>query len=169
MHILRVWDGGMAFHGGFAGVVLAVTIYCVSNSIPLWSGADLIAVASPPGLLFGRIANFINAELWGRPTELPWGVIFPGARAQDCLDIVGLCARHPSQLYEAILEGFLLFILLVLIAFRGGFKSPGLITGVFALGYGASRFLLSISEFQTHSFFLIQIPTVLPSNLVSLA
>ena len=103
---LRVWDGGAAFHGGFAGVVLQSQFIVFQIRI-LWSGADLIAVASPPGLLFGRIANFINAELWGRPTELPWGVVFPGARAQDCLDIVGLCARHPSQLYEAILEGFL--------------------------------------------------------------
>ena len=99
----------MAFHGGFIGVVLAVIFYTKYNGIPLLSAADLIAIASPPGLMFGRIANFINAELWGRPTDVTWGVIFPGERAQNCPEIIGDCARHPSQLYEAGLEGLLLF------------------------------------------------------------
>ena len=140
--ILRVWDGGMSFHGGFLGVIIAVIWFCRHNGIPLMSAADLIAVATPPGLLLGRVANFINAELWGRPTDVPWGVIFPGAAAQDCLDVDGLCARHPSQLYEAALEGLILGLILVLVALVGGFKRRGLISGIFFLGYGASRFTI---------------------------
>ena len=140
--ILRVWDGGMAFHGGFLGVVLVIIIYCTLNSVSLWSCADLIALSTPPGLFFGRIANFINAELWGKPTDLPWGVVFPGVAAQDCIGVIGLCARHPSQLYEATLEGLLLFLVLILVASLGGLKRPGFITGVFAIGYGLSRFLI---------------------------
>ena len=113
--VLRIWDGGMSFHGGFLGVVIAVLLYSLLNRTPLWSVADLIAISSPPGLFFGRLANFINAELWGSPTNVPWGVVFPGERAQDCLGIVGLCARHPSQIYEALLEGLVLFIVLIFI------------------------------------------------------
>ena len=139
--ILRIWDGGMAFHGGFLGVIVAVIMFCWANKLVLWSTADLIAISTPPGLLFGRLANFINAELWGRPTEVYWGVIFPGDLAQQCGDVKGPCARHPSQLYEAGLEGLLLFFILVYIALQGGFKNPGF-SQVFALGYGASRFLI---------------------------
>ena len=153
LDILRVWDGGMAFHGGFLGVVFAVIFYCRANSIPLWSGADLIAVASPPGLFFGRVANFINAELWGRPTDMPWGIIFPGARAQDCEGVVGPCARHPSQLYEAGLEGLILFIILILVARAGGFRRPGMITGIFAFGYGISRFFVEYFRVPDPQFF----------------
>ena len=152
--VLRVWDGGMAFHGGFIGVVVAVTLYCIVNNIPLWSGADLIAVSSPPGLFFGRLANFVNAELWGKPTELPWGVVFPGERAQDCDGVVvGLCARHPSQIYEALTEGLFLFILTGLLAYLGGFKRPGLITGVFVAGYGVSRFFVEYFRVPDPQFF----------------
>ena len=88
--IIRIWDGGMSFHGGFIGVILAVLFFCHRNSIPLWQGSDLVALSSPPGLLFGRVANFINAELWGKPTEVPWGVIFPGQRAQDVVAVLSL-------------------------------------------------------------------------------
>ena len=151
--ILRVWDGGMAFHGGFIGVILAVLIYFRLNSIPLWSGADLVAIATPPGLFFGRLANFVNAELWGRPTEVPWGVIFPGELAQLCPEIVGPCARHPSQLYEAGLEGLLLFLLLVSIVYFYGLKRPGLITGIFAIGYGGSRYLVEFFRVPDQQFF----------------
>ena len=113
--IFRIWDGGMAFHGGFIGVVVAVILFChVKQIVPLWSTADLIAVSTPPGLLFGRVANFINAELWGRPTNVYWGVIFPGDLAQKCDGVIGPCARHPSQLYEAGLEGLLLLIVLII-------------------------------------------------------
>ena len=109
LDIIRVWDGGMAFHGGFVGVVLVVIFYTQYNGIPLLSAADLIAIATPPGLMFGRIANFINAELWGRPTEAPWGVVFPGDRAQNCPGIVGDCARHPSQLMKLDWRAFIIF------------------------------------------------------------
>ena len=151
--IFRIWDGGMAFHGGFIGVIAAVILFSRANKLPLWPTADLIAVSTPPGLLFGRGANFVNAELWGRPTEVYWGVIFPGELAQKCAGVVGPCARHPSQLYEAGLEGLLLLIVLVYIALKGGFKSPGLLTGVFALGYGASRFFVEYFRVPDPQFF----------------
>ena len=151
--ILRIWDGGMAFHGGFLGVCFAVILYCRVNAIKLWSVADLIAIAAPPGLFFGRLANFINAELWGRPTEKSWGVIFPGVEAQTCEGITGICSRHPSQLYEAILEGLVLFILLLLLAKLGAFKRPALITGVFAIWYGASRFFVEYFRVPDPQFF----------------
>ena len=139
--ILAVWQGGMAFHGGLLGVVLVSWVYAARNAIPKRSAADLIALCVPAGLLLGRIANFINAELWGRPTDLPWGVVFPGAAAQDCPGVVGLCARHPSQLYEGLLEGLVLGLLLLWMAWRrGALKRPGLIAGTFFAGYGLARF-----------------------------
>ncbi len=140
VHIVRLWDGGMAFHGGFIGVIIAVITYCRRHGIPLLSCSDLIAIASTPGIMFGRIANFINAELWGRPTDLPWGVVFPGARAQDCPEVLGPCARHPSQLYEAGMEGLILFFILVAVAYTGYLLRPGFVTGIFFFGYGCSRF-----------------------------
>ncbi|MFL2775154.1 MAG: prolipoprotein diacylglyceryl transferase [Paracoccaceae bacterium] len=151
--IFRIWDGGMAFHGGFIGVIASVTLFCWANKFPLWPAADLIAVSTPPGLLFGRVANFINAELWGRPTEVFWGVIFPGELAQKCGDVTGPCARHPSQLYEAGLEGLLLLIVLLYLALKGGFKRPGFLTGVFALGYGVSRFFVEYFRVPDPQFF----------------
>ena len=120
--IIQVWDGGMAFHGGFLGVVVAALIFCFSNRLSILSCADLIAVASPPGILLGRIANFINAELWGSPTSKPWGVVFPGERAQLCEGVVGVCARHPTQLYEGAMEGLFLFIFLLVLVFFGYLK-----------------------------------------------
>ncbi len=153
LSILRIWDGGMAFHGGFIGVIVAVALFSLSNKLPLWSTADLIAISTPPGLLFGRVANFINAELWGRPTEVYWGVIFPGELAQKCDGVIGPCARHPSQLYEAGLEGLLLLIVLMYLALNGGLKRPGYLTGVFALGYGASRFFVEFFRIPDPQFF----------------
>ncbi|WP_146585108.1 prolipoprotein diacylglyceryl transferase [Puniceibacterium confluentis] len=142
LQILKIWQGGMSFHGGMIGVTLAALVYCLRNALPLLSTADLMALATPPGLLLGRMANFVNAELWGRPTTLPWGVIFPGDAAQACGQAVGqLCARHPSQLYEAALEGLLLGAVLLWLAFRSeALRRPGLLTGVFGLGYGLARF-----------------------------
>ena len=145
LDILRVWEGGMSFHGGFLGVVLAGLIFAWRNAIPVARLADALALATPPGLLLGRLANFINAELWGRPTDLPWGVIFPGPRAQDCPGVEGLCARHPSQLYEAGLEGLVLGLLLIWLAFaRGWLRTPGALCGMFLAGYGASRFFVEL-------------------------
>jgi len=141
--ILRVWEGGMSFHGGFLGVVLAAAIFCRREGIAMLSAADLMALAAPPGLLLGRVANFINAELWGRPTDLPWGVAFPGEAAQFCPDVAGICARHPSQLYEAALEGLLLGAVLIWLVWRrGALQRPGLVAGVFFAGYGAARFVV---------------------------
>jgi len=142
--IIRVWDGGMAFHGGFIGVVVAAWVFAIRNAVPKLQLADTLAMATPPGLLLGRIANFVNAELWGRPTDVPWGVIFPGQRAQDCPGVpVGECARHASQLYEAGLEGLVLGALLLVLAFsRGWLKTPGAICGMFLAGYGAARFFV---------------------------
>jgi phosphatidylglycerol---prolipoprotein diacylglyceryl transferase len=139
--ILRVWDGGMSFHGGFAGVIVAGLIFCRLERIPLLPAADLMAVAAPPGLLLGRLANFVNAELWGRQTDLPWGVAFPGNAAQSCADVSGICARHPSQLYEAALEGLILGAVLLWLGWRRGwFKAPGRLLGLFLAGYGLARF-----------------------------
>ncbi|WP_273522966.1 prolipoprotein diacylglyceryl transferase [Rhodosalinus sediminis] len=142
--IPMLWQGGMAFHGGFLGVVVAALLWCRRAGVAPLKAADVMALATPPGLLLGRIANFINAELWGRPTDLPWGVIFPGRLAQACGQPVGeLCARHPSQLYEAALEGVVLGAALIWLAWRrGAFARPGLITGVFLAGYGLARFLV---------------------------
>ena len=143
MSVFRVWEGGMAFHGGFLGVALAGLIFCWRHKLPLAGMGDVLALGTPPGLLLGRIANFINAELWGRPTDLPWGVFFPGAAAQNCANVAGLCARHPSQLYEAALEGVLLGAVLIWLAFRRGWlKRPGMICGLFIAGYGISRFVV---------------------------
>jgi phosphatidylglycerol:prolipoprotein diacylglycerol transferase len=141
--IPQVWEGGMAFHGGFAGVVVAGIWFCRRERIPMLSMGDLLALAVPVGLGLGRVANFINAELWGRPTTLPWGVIFPGEAAQFCPGIEGLCARHPSQLYQAALEGLLLALVLSWLAFRRGWlKRPGALMGLFLVGYGLARFLV---------------------------
>ena len=141
MQVLKVWQGGMSFHGGLIGVVLAGLIYTQKHKIPKLSAADVMALGVPPGLFLGRIANFINAELWGRPTDLPWGVAFPGDAAQFCGDVAGICARHPSQLYEAALEGLVLgAVLLWLVWRRGALKTPGLVSGVFFAGYGVARF-----------------------------
>jgi phosphatidylglycerol---prolipoprotein diacylglyceryl transferase len=143
LQIIRVWEGGMSFHGGFAGVVVAAIWFCRRERIPMLSLGDLLALATPVGLMLGRIANFINAELWGRQTDLPWGVIFPGAAAQTCPELVGLCARHPSQLYQAALEGLLLALVLLWLAFRRGWlQRPGALMGVFLAGYGIARFLV---------------------------
>lgn len=141
--IIRVWEGGMAFHGGVIGVVLAGWLFCRRHGLPKLSTSDIVVLGAPVGLLLGRLANFVNAELWGRPTDLPWGVAFPGAYAQDCGQLAGLCARHPSQLYEAFLEGALLLAVMLWLAFRkGALKFPGRITGVFFAGYGLARFLV---------------------------
>lgn len=141
--ILKVWEGGMAFHGGLLGVVLAGLWFCRRHGVPRLQLADAIALVTPIGLFLGRLANFVNAELWGRPTDLPWGVIFPGDAAQDCPGVAyGDCARHPSQLYEAGLEGLLLGLVLFVLFRAGALKRPGLLTGVFLIGYGLSRFVV---------------------------
>jgi phosphatidylglycerol:prolipoprotein diacylglycerol transferase len=132
VEILYVWHGGMSFHGGAIGVFLAIILFCRQRRIPLLAFADIIICAVPIGLFFGRIANFINGELWGRATDVPWAMIFPS-------DPTGL-PRHPSQLYEAFLEGLVLFTLLwALQRLAGARQRPGLLTGVFLMGYAICR------------------------------
>ena len=129
--IIAVWNGGMSFHGGFLGVVLAIYLFARKHSIPLWSLADGAAAVAPIGILFGRLANFINSELWGRTTDVAWGVVFPNG---------GPLPRHPSQLYEGLLEGVLLFIVLrYLTHHTNALSRPGFVAGAFFIGYGLSR------------------------------
>ncbi len=142
--IVNLRDGGMSFHGGFAGVIIAGLIFCWTKRIPILPLADAIAVSTPPALLYGRLANFVNAELWGRETTVPWGVVFPGFDAQTCLNAArDACARHPSQLYEALGEGLILGAVLLFLAFRtDALKRTGLLLGIFVAGYGLVRFLV---------------------------
>lgn len=157
--ILMVWQGGMAFHGGFLGVVVAAWIWAGRQGVNRLSLGDSLALAVPTGLLLGRVANFINGELWGRPTDVPWGVAFPGPSAQTCEGVIGLCARHPSQLYEAALEGLILGTLLLVLAFRhGGLKVPGQLMGLFVAGYGLSRFIVEFFRQADDQFITLDNP-----------
>ncbi|NCO20714.1 MAG: prolipoprotein diacylglyceryl transferase [Rhodobacterales bacterium] len=145
LEIPMIWQGGMSFHGGMLGVALGGLLFAWRRGVPILSLGDVMALGTPIGLLLGRIANFINAELWGRPTDLPWGVIFPGQRAQECPGVDGLCARHPSQLYEAGLEGLVLLAVLAWLVFgRRWLKTPGAVTGVFLAGYGLARMVVEL-------------------------
>jgi len=133
----------MSFHGGFLGVVLAVFLFCRRNGVSFGAMADVTCLAAFPAILLVRIANFVNGELWGRQTDVPWAVIFPSAAAQDCPDVTGLCARHPSQLYEAGMEGLILGAIMLLAVFAfGALKRRWLVTGIFCAGYAAARFIL---------------------------
>jgi phosphatidylglycerol:prolipoprotein diacylglycerol transferase len=128
--IIQLWRGGMSFHGGFLGCVLAVVLFARAHRIPMLSLGDITCAVGPIGLFLGRIANFVNGELWGRPTDVPWAVAFPAG---------GPLPRHPSQLYEAALEGIALFVVLALLIRAGALRRPGLIIGAFAVGYGIAR------------------------------
>ena len=130
--IVQVWKGGMSFHGGFLGCVLAVVLFALKRRIPFLSLGDVTCAVGPIGLFLGRLANFVNGELWGRPTDVPWAMIFPGRDA-------GGVPRHPSQLYEATLEGLVLFAILMVLIRRGALKRPGFIIGAFAIVYAVMR------------------------------
>jgi phosphatidylglycerol:prolipoprotein diacylglycerol transferase len=130
LEAFQLWKGGMSFHGGFLGCVLAVVLFARHRGLSILSLGDLTCAAGTIGIFLGRIANFINGELWGRPTDVPWGMVFPNG---------GPLPRHPSQLYEAALEGLVLFAVLALLIRAGALKRPGLILGAFALGYGIAR------------------------------
>lgn len=130
LRIFAVWDGGMSFHGGLIGTTVAMLYFAKRNQIRFLSLFDLVACVAPLGLLFGRLANFVNGELWGRPSDVPWAIAFPTG---------GPFPRHPSQLYEAALEGLVLFIVLQLLARLGHLKYAGRITGLFAAGYASAR------------------------------
>jgi phosphatidylglycerol:prolipoprotein diacylglycerol transferase len=136
-----IWHGGLSFHGALIGIAAATIIFALRYRVPFWRLADTLAIAGTPGLFFGRLGNFINGELFGRPTSVPWAMIFPADPAH--------LPRHPSQLYEAVVEGVVLF--LVLRAFErraelGGWYRSGLVAGVFLCGYGAFRFLLEFTR-----------------------
>ena len=131
--IFHVWQGGMSFHGGFLGTVLAMVIFARLRGISMLTLFDLAGTAAPIGLFFGRIANFINGELWGRVTDVPWAMVFPGG---------GPLPRHPSQLYEAALEGVVLFLAMRILSHRFDMlRKPGFIAGAFAAGYGIARLI----------------------------
>lgn len=131
MAVFRVWEGGMAFHGGMLGTILAMILFSLTRKLPILSMLDVVAAGVPFGLFFGRIANFINGELYGRVTDVPWAMVFPHG---------GPLPRHPSQLYEAALEGVALFIALrITTHVMTGLRFPGLTGGVFVAGYGIAR------------------------------
>ncbi|MCP8893981.1 prolipoprotein diacylglyceryl transferase [Shinella daejeonensis] len=131
LRAVQIWNGGMSFHGGLLGTTVAMALFARRRGIAIWSLFDIVSAVVPIGLFFGRVANFINGELWGRLSDAPWAVVFPEA---------GPFARHPSQLYEAGLEGIVLLLLLALAIYRfGALKRPGLVTGFFVSGYALSR------------------------------
>jgi phosphatidylglycerol---prolipoprotein diacylglyceryl transferase len=130
IEVFKVWEGGMAFHGGLIGALIGALLFCRRYKAPVMTVFDLCSLVAPIGIFLGRIANFIRPELWGRPTDVPWAVIFPGTDGQP---------RHPSQIYEALLEGVLAFAILYALAQMGALRRPGLIAGVFAIVYGAAR------------------------------
>jgi phosphatidylglycerol:prolipoprotein diacylglycerol transferase len=135
IEIVQLWTGGMSFHGGLTGCIVAIVLFAWRRRIPTLSLADVTAAVAPIGLFLGRIANFINGELWGRPTDVPWAMIFPNG---------GPIPRHPSQLYEATLEGIVLFIVLGVLVRSGSLKRPGVTAGTFALGYGIARIICEL-------------------------
>lgn len=129
--LIRVWEGGMSFHGGLIGVLIAMGLFARKTGLAFFTLTDFISPLVPIGLFFGRIGNFINAELWGKPTDAPWGMVFPGTDGAP---------RHPSMLYEAVLEGLVLFIVLFILAMRP--RARMLLSGLFLAGYGSARFIV---------------------------
>jgi phosphatidylglycerol:prolipoprotein diacylglycerol transferase len=130
LEIIQLWNGGMSFHGGFTGCVVAVVLFARSRGLPILSLGDITCAVGPIGIFLGRIANFINGELWGRAADVPWAMVFPNG---------GPIPRHPSQLYEAGLEGLLLLTVLALLMRAGALKRPGMIIGAFAVVYAVTR------------------------------
>jgi phosphatidylglycerol:prolipoprotein diacylglycerol transferase len=136
LEILELWNGGMSFHGGFIGTAIAIILFALRRRVPMLSLSDVVTAVAPIGLFLGRLANFINGELWGRPTDVWWAMVFPNG---------GPIPRHPSQLYEAALEGIVLFAVLTALVWLGGaLKRPGLVTGAFATGYGVARIVCEL-------------------------
>ena len=131
LDVFKMWNGGMSFHGGFLGCVVAVWAFARARGISVLSLGDITCAVGPIGLFLGRLANFVNGELWGRATDVPWAMIFPHDPDQ--------LPRHPSELYEAGLEGIVLFAILMALIRRGALKRPGLIIGVFAVCYALMR------------------------------
>jgi phosphatidylglycerol---prolipoprotein diacylglyceryl transferase len=136
LEILKLWEGGMSLHGGFLGVILGLWYFSRKNGLNLLRVCDYVAVATPFGLLFGRLANFVNGELWGRPTTLPWGIVFPNAGPEP---------RHPSQLYEAGIEGIFMFIVLWIMFWKTDARyQPGKLVGTGLIIYGIGRSVIEL-------------------------
>ena len=140
---IQVWNGGMSFHGGLIGTTIAMFLFARRNRIPVWSLFDIVAAVAPIGLFFGRIANFINGELWGRVSDVPWAMVFCSPHviaAHNGVCPAGPDPRHPSQLYEAGIEGIILFLVLfALTRWALALKKPGTVSGIFVIGYAFSR------------------------------
>jgi len=132
IEIVQVWKGGMSFHGGFLGCVIAVALFSWKRGVSFLSLGDVTCAVGPIGLFLGRLANFVNGELWGRPSDVAWAIVFPGRDA-------GGLPRHPSQIYEALLEGVALYLILTLLVRAGMLRRPGFVIGAFAIGYAVAR------------------------------
>lgn len=166
--LFRVWEGGMSFHGGLLGTILAILLFSRKRNIPVLSLLDVAAASVPFGLFFGRLANFINGELYGRPSEVPWAMVFPGGGPEP---------RHPSQLYEAALEGIVLFLVLRFMTHVvGSLRYPGLTGGVFVAGYGLCRIIVEFFRepdahlgFISSGFITMGMILSLPMVLIGLA
>ena len=154
--IVQVWEGGMSFHGGLLGATLAGFVFAWRQGIAASAVGDSMAMVIPVGLGLGRIANFINAELWGHPTTLPWGVVFPGAGGVCPPDWLLICARHPTQLYEAGMEGVLLgLVLWVLVTRLGALRHPWRVTGSFLTGYALARIVVEVWRMPDDQFLAV--------------
>ncbi len=158
METVKIWTGGMSFHGAGIGMVIATILFCQKHRFPLGNTFDAIAITITPGLFLGRLANFINAELFGRPTDVGWAVVFPDGPASVCHENVNeICARHPSQLYEALLEGLVLGVVLAVLVYRyRAFHKPWLLSGALFLGYGLARGFVEFFR-QADSQFITEI------------
>lgn len=154
-----IWQGGMSFHGGALGVLIATILYCRVKRIGLLSVADAVCAQVPIGLFLGRIANFINGELFGRPSDLPWAMVFPAGGPEP---------RHPSQLYEAVLEGLILFVILaVAVHSRRVVQRPGTVAGIFLAGYGVARIIVELFR-EPDAFLGFILPGLTMGQLLSL-
>ena len=160
LDIFKLWDGGMSFHGGAAGVILAVIFFSRHHKLNMFAFGDRVAIVAPIGLFLGRLANFINGELWGRPTDAWYGMIFPGDRLQ--------LVRHPSQLYEAFLEGIVLFAILWFLTHKtNALKKPGIVAGTFYIGYAIARYIVEFAR-EPDAHLLAQSDLITRGQLLSI-
>ena len=157
LNLFKVWQGGMSFHGGLLGVAVAFGFFARATGKSYFSISDFIVPMVPVGLFFGRIGNFINGELWGKVSDVPWAMIFPNG---------GPLARHPSQLYEAILEGILLFVILWIYSAKP--KPPGAVSGLFLLGYGFFRFMVEFVRVPDQQYGYLLLDWITMGQILSL-